>query len=55
MDEAKSARSRRVGFARRVCGVAWLGRGINHGRRRAPSIRSLSQPTRLTRNAQAGS
>src|SRR5260370_36535703 len=54
-NEGKSVRSRRVGSARGVCGVARLGRGINHGRRRAPCIRSLAEPTRLTRNAQTGS
>ena len=55
MNEGKSVRSRRVGSARGVCGVARLGRGINHGRRRAPCIRSLAEPTRLTRNTQTGS
>ena len=55
MHEAKSARSRRVGWARGVCGVARLGRGAHHGLRRAPCIRSLAQPTRLTRNTQTGS
>ena len=54
MDEAKSARSRRVGLVRGVCGVARLGRGARHGLRRAPSIRTLAKPTRLTRNAQTG-
>src|SRR5260370_38934457 len=53
-NEGKSVRSRRVGSARGVCGVARLGRGINHGRRRAPCIRSLAEPTRLTRNTQTG-
>jgi len=46
--EGKSARSLRVGWERGVCGVARLARGARHGRRRAPCIRSLSQPTRLT-------
>jgi len=55
MDEAKSARSRRVGWERGVCGVARLGRGSRYDRRRAPSIRSLSPPTRLMRNTQTGS
>jgi hypothetical protein len=55
MDEAKSARSLRVGWVRGVCGVARLGRGARHGLRRAPCIRSLAQPTRLTRITQAGS
>jgi hypothetical protein len=52
MDEAKSARSRRVGWERGVCGVAQLVRSTHYGQRRAPCIRSLSQPTRLTRNTQ---
>jgi len=55
MHEAKSARSRRVGRERGVCGVARLVRGIHHGLRRAPCIRSLALPTRLTRNIQPGS
>jgi hypothetical protein len=55
MNEGKSARSLRVGWERGVCGVARLVRSIHYGRRRAPSIRSLSQPTRLTRNTQTGS
>jgi hypothetical protein len=55
MDEAKSARSRRVGRERGVCGVARLSRSPRYGLRRAPSIRSLSQPTRLTRNTQTAS
>jgi hypothetical protein len=55
MDEAKPVRSRRVGLARGVCGVAQLGRSFNYGPRRAPCIRSLAQLTRLTRNAQTGS
>src|SRR6202011_3957503 len=54
-NEEKSARSRRVGRERGVCGVARLVRGTRHGLRRAPCIRSLSQPTRLTRNIQTGS
>jgi hypothetical protein len=53
--EAKSVRSRRVGRVRGVCGVARLVRGINHGLRRAPCIRSLALPTRLTRNTHTGS
>jgi hypothetical protein len=40
-NEGKSVRSRRVGSARVVC--------------RAPCIRSLAEPTRLTRNTQTGS
>ena len=55
MSEGKSVRSVRVGSARGVCGVARLGRGINHARRRAPCIRSLAEPTRLTWNTQTGS
>ena len=55
MHEAKSARSRRVGSERGVCGVARLGRGSRHGLRRAPCIRSLALPTRLTLNTQTGS
>jgi hypothetical protein len=55
MNEGKSVRSRRVGSARGVCGVARLARGISHGLRRAPCIRSLAEPTRLTRNTQTGS
>ena len=55
MDEAKSTRSRRVGWERGVCGVARLDRGAYHGLRRAPCIRSLSQPTRLTLITQTGS
>jgi hypothetical protein len=55
MDEAKSVRSRRVGRERGVCGVARLGRSAHYVLRRAPCIRSLSQPTRLTRNTQTGS
>ncbi len=55
MREAKSARSRRIGSGRGVCGVARLGRGVRHGLRRAPCIRSLALPTRLTRNTQTGS
>src|SRR6202022_4034453 len=54
-NEEKSARSRRVGRERGVCGVARLVRGAHHGRRRAPCIRSLSLPTRLTWNIQIGS
>ena len=55
MIEGKSVRSRRVGSARGVCGVARLGRGIHHGLRRAPCIRSLAEPTRLTWNPRTGS
>jgi len=55
MDEAKSARSLRVGLARGVCGVARLGRSTHYVLRRAPCIRSLAKPTRLTRNTQTGS
>jgi len=55
MSEGKSVRSQGVGSARGVCGVARLGRGINHARRRAPCIRSLAEPTRLTWNTQTGS
>ena len=54
-NEGKSVRSRRVGAGRGVCGVARLARGINHGLRRAPCIRSLAEPTRLTLNTQTGS
>jgi hypothetical protein len=50
MDEAKSARSRRVGRVRGVCGVARLGRSTHYALRRAPCIRPLTRPTRLTRN-----
>jgi hypothetical protein len=55
MDEAKSARSLRVGLMRGVCGVARLVRSTHYGPRRAPCIRSLIKPTRLTRNARTGS
>jgi len=55
MDEAKSARSLWVGWERGVCGVARLGRSTHYVPRRAPCIRSLSQPTRLTQNTQTGS
>jgi len=55
MHEAKFARSQRVGSGRGVCGVARLGRGTRHGLRRAPCIRSLALPTRLTLNTQTGS
>ena len=55
MDEAKSARVRRVGWGRGVYGVARLGRSAHHGLRRAPSIRSLTEAKRLTRNTQTGS
>src|ERR1700737_1288806 len=54
-NEEKSARSRGVGRERGVGGVARLVRGPRHGRRHAPCIRSLSLPTRLTRNTQTGS
>src|SRR6266481_7009438 len=53
--EGKSARSRRVGKERGVCGVARLVHSIHYGPRRAPCIRSLSLPTRLTWNTQTGS
>src|SRR6266436_9935078 len=53
--EGKSARSRRVGKERGVCGVARLVHSSHYGPRRAPCIRSLSLPTRLTRNTQTGS
>ncbi len=43
MHETKSARSLWVGWGRGVCGVARLGRGADHGLRRAPGIRSLAQ------------
>jgi len=55
MNEGKSVRSRRVGWERGVCGVARLVRSTHYARRRAPCIRSLSQPTRLTQNTQTGS
>src|SRR5260370_14587708 len=51
-NEGKSVRSRTVGSGRRVCGVALLVLGINHGLRRAPCIRSLAAPTRLTCHVQ---
>src|SRR4029077_5894836 len=38
-----------------VCGVARLAHSIHYGPRRAPCIRSLSLPTRLTRKTQTGS
>src|SRR6202030_2184580 len=53
--EGKSARSRRVGKERGVCGVARLVHSIHYGPRRAPCIRSLSLPTRLTRDTQTDS
>ena len=55
MDEAKSARVRRVGLVRGVCGVARLGRSACYVLRRAPGIRTLAKPTRLTRITQTGS
>ncbi len=55
MDQAKSARSLRVGLVRGVCGVARLGRSDHYVLRRAPCIRSLTKPTRLTGNTQTGS
>jgi hypothetical protein len=55
MNEGKSARVRRVGRGRGVCGVARLVRSTHYGLRRAPCIRSLSLPTRLTQNTQTGS
>jgi len=54
MDEAKSSRVRRVGLVRGVCGVARLGLALNLVLRRAPGIRTLTNPTRLTRNTQTG-
>jgi hypothetical protein len=54
MDEAKSARSRRVGRVKGVCGVARLGRSAHYGLR-TRCIRSLAKAKRLTRNTQAGS
>src|ERR1700693_573721 len=39
----------------RVCGVARLARRDNYGLRRAPSIRGLAEPTRLTCITQTGS
>src|SRR5208337_3020011 len=53
--EEKSARSRRVGPAKGVCGVARLVRSRGYGLRRAPSIRSFAGPTRLTWNTETGS
>jgi hypothetical protein len=55
MNEAKSARSRRVGLGRGVCGVARLGGSVHYVLRRAPCIRTLAKPTRLTRNTQTAS
>jgi hypothetical protein len=55
MDEAKSARSRRVGLVRGVCGVARLGRSTRYVLRRAPCTRSLAKPTRFAWNTQTGS
>ena len=55
MTEGKSVRSRRVGSAMGACGVARLGREDRHGLRRAPCIRDIAEPTRLTRNTQTGS
>src|SRR5882672_6202566 len=46
MDEGKSARSRRVGKERGVCGVARLARGNHHGRRRAPCQRGSREVLR---------
>jgi hypothetical protein len=43
MDEVKSARSRRVGRERGVCGVARLVHSTHYGRRRAPCIRSRAR------------
>src|SRR5450631_1374392 len=53
--EGKSARSLRVGWQKGVCGVARLVRSAHYEARRAPCIRSFSQPTRLTRITQTGS
>jgi hypothetical protein len=55
MDEAKSARSLRVGWVRGVCCVARLGRSARYVLRRAPCIRSLAEAKRLMRNTQTGS
>jgi hypothetical protein len=55
MDEAISARSLRVGLVSGVCGVARLGRIARYVLRRAPGIRSLAKPTRLTWDTQTGS
>jgi hypothetical protein len=55
MPEGKSARSRRVGTGRGICGVARLSRSHGYGLRRAPSICTLPAPTRLTRITQTGS
>ena len=53
--EGKSARSRRVGIGRGVCGVAWLARSAHYGPRHAPCIRSLPMPTRFTQITHTGS
>jgi hypothetical protein len=54
-NEAKFALSLRVGRVRGVCGVARLVRGIHHGLRRAPCVRSLALAKPLTRNTRTGS
>jgi hypothetical protein len=54
-DGGKAARSRRVGWESGVRRVAWLVRSTHYGQRHAPCIRPLSQPTRLTCNAETGS
>jgi hypothetical protein len=55
LPKTKSARSRRVGSASSVCGVVWLAHSVDYGRRRAPNIRCLAEPTRLTRIAHTAS
>ncbi len=56
MDEAKSARVRRLGWGTGVWGVARLGGGARHGLRRAPCIRSPSPSQRGSRGfTQTGS
>jgi hypothetical protein len=54
MDEAQSARVRRVGRVRSLCGVARLGGSAHYALRRAPYIRFLTEAKRLTGNAQTG-
>jgi hypothetical protein len=49
MDEAKSARSRRVGLVRGVCGVARLGRSARYG----PAPRALHPLPRQANAAHA--
>jgi hypothetical protein len=55
MDEANSARVRRIGLVRGVCGVARLGRSSHYVLRRALCIRFLAKPTRLATMTQTGS